>query len=149
MQERSHLGRARTGREDACPSATDGPAENQPINARVIGFMRNLDCSRERAARAKARCRGRGSYHLVMQSKTAVMQGGAANLEVYCGHEKNTPDDERPSLPEGWAKLQDSERALDLSGRDRSTRSEYWKEDYERVPFFQYGSAIRFLEGHP
>lgn len=108
--------------------------------------MRNLDCSRERAARAKARCRGRGSYHLVTRSKTAVIQVGATNVEVCCGHERDTPDVDRPSLPEGWAKLQDSERALDLSGRGRSIGSEYWE---KRVPNFQYGSAIRFLKGHP
>ena len=68
-------------------------------------------------------------------------------MEVCGGYERNTPDVDRLSLPDGWADLQDSERALDLSGRGRK----YWEGvlGEGRAPYFQYGSAIRLLEGHP
>ena len=48
-------------------------------------------------------------------------------MGVFCGNEKNTPDDDRLSLPGAWAKLQNSEPAVGLSGLGKSTGREYWE----------------------
>jgi hypothetical protein len=90
--------------------------------------MLEQDSNRERVARANARFRSQESYHLVMRSKTAVIEVGVTKVGVCFGHEKNTLNDDRPSLPGGWAKLPYSERARDLSGLGRSTGREYWEE---------------------
>ncbi len=85
-----------------------------------------------------------------MQPKAAAIQVGATNFGVCGGDEKNIPDDDRTSLPQGWAKLRDSDRGTRLI----RPWTEYWEgvlggRYYEGGPYFQYGSAIRFLEGHP